>query len=187
MKIKYNLHQTRQRTVLIFALQITYCAAYAQQNHDQRHPAFLKERFLMGRWLAGAGLTGAGLTAKAGTFVREGLWAGVTANGQLSGVFAQYAHAGLAARYYLARGRDFSFFAEGGYAYGYFKVNQWSRDKEAKLLDENTFFSGNLHYDIGADLWMTRQMSLEGSIRRNHLLHSGDALPGVAVAVNYFF
>ncbi|MCY7350522.1 MAG: hypothetical protein LH606_07620 [Cytophagaceae bacterium] len=186
MKINSSFLQTLPVVALLAALLIGR-TAQAQQGHHSRHPSFLKERFLTGRWLAGAGLTGAGLAAKAGTFVREGLWAGITANAQLGGVFCQYAHAGLASRYYFARGRDFSFFAEGGYAHGYFKVNRWSQDKEAKLVAENTFFSGNLHYDIGADLWMTRQVSLEGSIRRNHLLRSGDALPGVAVAVNYYF
>jgi|GEM_PF-4380298 len=150
-------------------------------------PNFLKERFLQGRWLAGAGLTGAGLSGKAGTFVREGLWVGLTANAQLSGVFNRHLHAGMATRYYVARGRDFSFFAEGGLAYGHFNVYQWSRTEEAALASQRSFFSGNLHYDLGADLWMTRQVSIEGSLRRNHLLASGDALPGVNLALNYFF
>ncbi len=158
-------------------------SAVAQRSH----PEFLKERFQPGRRLAGVGLTGAGLTAKTGFFLREGLWTGVTANGQFGGVFARYFHAGLAARYYVARGRDFSFFAEGGYGYGYFTVSRYANGREAQPQSESQFYSGNLHYDLGADLWMTRQLSLEASLRRNHLLFSGDALPGASLAVNYFF
>ncbi|MCY7352085.1 MAG: hypothetical protein LH606_15715, partial [Cytophagaceae bacterium] len=90
MKIKSSFPQTLQFIAILAALLIGR-TAQAQQGHYQRHPSFLKERFLTGRWLAGAGLTGAGLAAKAGTFVREGLWAGITANAQLGGVFCQYA------------------------------------------------------------------------------------------------
>jgi hypothetical protein len=174
---------------LMFALAVALVGAVpavAQHAHPKR-PEFLKERFLPGRRMVGAGLTGAGLTARSGFFLREGLWTGLTANGQLSGVFARYVHAGVAARYYVARGRDFSFFAEGGYAYGYFAVSRYASGREAQLQGESQFYSGNLHYDLGADLWLNPSLSLEASLRRNHLLFTGDALPGASLGVNYFF
>jgi len=177
------------KTCLTLALVVaSVCAAPALAQHtSQQHPHFLKERFQPGRRLAGGSLTGLGLAAKAGFFLREGLWLGLTANGQLRGVFAEYLHFGPAARYYVARGRDFSFFAEGGYAYGYFNVKRWSGTKETQLLAERQFYSGNFHLDLGADLWLNPSLSLEAAIRRNQLLYTGDVLPGASLGVNYFF
>jgi hypothetical protein len=173
-------------TLALVVASVCAVPATAQRAH---HPNFLKERFQPGRRLVGASLTGLGLAAKAGFFLREGLWTGLTANGQLRGVFAEYVHFGPAARYYVARGRDFSFFAEGGYAYGYFNMNRWELLSETptRSVGPNQFYSGNLHFDLGADLWLNENVSLEAAIRRNQLLYTGDVLPGASLGVNYFF
>lgn len=170
-------------------LALVVASVCAEAQHTQpRNPEFLKDRFVPGHRLIGASITGAGLAAKAGFFLREGLWTGLTVNGQLRGVFAEYVHFGPAARYYVARGRDFSFFAEGGYAYGYFNVKRWDgRANETQLVGERQFFSGNFHVDLGADLWLNPSVSLEAAIRRNQLFFSGDVLPGASLGVNYFF
>lgn len=172
-------------TLALVVASVCAVPATAQRAH---HPEFLKQRFQPGHRLVGAGLTGLGLAAKAGFFLREGLWTGLTANGQLRGVFAEYVHLGPAARYYVARGRDFSFFAEGGYAYGYFNVKRWGgQANETQLVAQRQFYSGNFHLDLGADLWLNPTVSLEASIRRNQLLFTGDVLPGASLGVNCFF
>lgn len=149
----------------------------------------LKNRFEPGRRLAGAGLTGAGIHLKTGTFLLPGLWVGGVFQAQFVGAFSRHAQAGLAGRYYVNRGGDFTYFFEGAYAYGRFRTfqNQPVAVGDGVAVPEQPYWSGNVQVGAGVDLWVTRQISLEGAVRRHQVLESNAAFPGISLGANYFF
>lgn len=172
---------------LISALALCCFGSAALAQEPDR--AELKSRFEPGHRLAGAGLTGAGLHLKTGQFLLPGLWAGGVFQAQFVGAFSRHAQAGLGGRYYVNRGGDFTYFLEGVYAYGRFRTFQTKPTQvgDGVAVPEQPYWSGNVQVGAGVDLWVTRQISLEGSVRRHQVLQSNATFPGISLGANYFF
>jgi hypothetical protein len=149
----------------------------------------LRARFEPGHRLLGAGLTGAGLHLKTGKFFLPGFWLGGVVQTQFVGAFSRHAQAGLAGRYYVHRSGDFTYFFEGAYAYGRFRTfqNRTVTIGDAVAVTDQPYWSGNAQMGAGVDLRITEQISLEGAVRRHHVLESGAAFPGISLGANYFF
>jgi hypothetical protein len=159
------------------------------QESSPPDPVALKQRFLPGRRMAGAGLTGAGLHLKLGQFYLPGLWLGAILGAQAAGSYSRHLQAGLAGRYYLNRGGDFTYFLEGAYAYGYFRTFRHEPvvvGDGIRTIDE-PYWSGNVQVGAGVDLWITRRISLEGAVRRHQVLETDAAFPGISLGANLYF
>lgn len=134
-----------------------------------------------GQWLIGGGGTVFGATAKAGTFVADRTWIG------LSGEATIFSEArlelGAFARYYLWEGGFVSGFTEAGVSYGKFRELLDSDDVGPPRLA----YSPKLTAGFGLELPIYRRVSLEGVARIGQLTKTNWIQPSFHGTINFYF
>ena len=161
-------------------LFITFSVTIGQAQTETEFP--IKEKVNSfhpeGSWLLGAGATYLGLTAKGGVFAADQLWVGAEA--EKHNFLSERREVGLASRYYVGKGRMHGFLGTG-VSYGYFKFDSWVIDNYEQ---PKTYHSIKLNTLAGAEIHLTRHISIEGVAKMGWLTEASGYLPSVQGSIN---
>lgn len=164
------------------SLLIMLSATLSQAQTEAKSPASPKEKLSSfhpkGSWLIGAGATYLGLTAKGGVFAANQLWVGVEA--EKHKLFSRRREVGLASRYYFGKGMMHGFVGAGA-SYGYFRFTSWDFDN---YEPPKIYHSFKLNALAGAEIHLTRRVSIEGVAKMGWLTEASGCLPSVQGSIN---
>ncbi|GAB3747101.1 hypothetical protein [Spirosoma pomorum] len=164
---------------LVFGWHVDSFAQIGDTDEDWRVISVANHQ--KGQWLVGGGGSVVGLTAKAGKFVANRTWIG------LSGEATVFSEArlelGAFARYYLWEGGFLSGFAEAGVSYGQFREILDSDD----VGPARHLYSPKLTAGFGIELPIYRRVSLEGVSRLGQLTAANWVQPSFQGSINFYF
>ncbi len=168
--------------IIYTSLLIMLSATLSQAQTETESPASSKEKLSSfhpkGSWLLGAGATFLGLTAKGGVFAADQLWLGVEV--ERHKLFSTRQEIGFVPRYYVGKSRMHGF-AGAGVSYGYFRTDSWDFDNPRP---PKIYHSVKLNTLAGAEVHLTRRISIEGVAKMGWLTEASGWLPSVQGSIN---
>lgn len=174
MKYRYWL-----TVVLLWVVRTTTFGQTGNKDKDWR--VISKAYHQKDQWLIGGGCTLLGLTAKAGKFVANRTWVGLS--GELTALSESRIEAGVFSRYYLWAGGLASGFAEAGVSYGRFREFVDSDSVRPPRLS----YSPKLTAGFGLEIPLHRQVALEGVAKIGRLTETNWVQPGFQGSLNIYF